>query len=710
MELQKTTRIGVDIGGTFTDFVLHDEARGITRTGKRLTTPEAPSRAIIEGLHRLLEETGTAPQQIQAIVHGTTLITNTVLERTGARVGLLATEGFRDVLEMGKESRYDVDDLLLEPIPVIVPRNLRFGVGGRMRADGTEHMPLDEAAVAQAVTTLVEQHKIEALAISFLHSYRNPGHEARALEIVRDLYPNLFVTLSSAVAAEIREYPRTTTACVNAYVQPRVHGYLNRLADDLNSIGFSGELFVMLSGGGVTTIEDAKEFPVRLIESGPAAGAMAAAFTARQIGESRMISFDMGGTTAKMCLIEDGRPHLKHDFEAGRLRRFMQGSGLPLKVTVIDMIEIGAGGGSIAQIDDLGLMKVGPRSAGSVPGPVCYGRGGTEPTVTDADLLLGYLNPKYFLGGEMALSLSKVEAAVNEKLAKPLGIEDRSVAHGIQEIVNESMAAATRMHIAEKGRDPRAYSMFAFGGAGPVHACALAKLLNVRKLIVPMGAGVFSAFGFLVAAPAVDQVRGYISRLEAADWGHVNDIYSEMEVQCRALLLQAGGRPEDITWTWSVDMRYLGQGFEISVPIPPGPLSSDHIEAIRRSFLKSYEERFDRVVRDVSIEAVNWRLMASLPEQDISLAYQTAGKGAQRGKRVVHFSGFGELEATVYDRYALAPGVRIDGPAVIEERESSCSIGPGCSFTVDRHFNLIIDIQYEDLVAPGGESVQSVAG
>jgi N-methylhydantoinase A len=710
MKLHKTTRIGVDIGGTFTDFVLHDEARGITRTGKRLTTPEAPSRAIIEGLLRLMEETGTVPQQIQAIVHGTTLITNTVLERTGARVGLLATEGFRDVLEMGKESRYDVDDLLLEPIPVIVPRDLRLGVGGRMRADGTEHSPLDEAAVESAVRTLVEQHEIEALAISFLHSYRNPCHEARALEIVRALYPDLFVTLSSSVAAEIREYPRTTTACVNAYVQPRVHGYLNRLTDDLTAIGFSGELFVMLSGGGVTTIDDAKQFPVRLIESGPAAGAMAAAFTARQIGESRMISFDMGGTTAKMCLIEDGRPHLKHDFEAGRLRRFMQGSGLPLKVTVIDMIEIGAGGGSIARIDELGLMKVGPRSASSVPGPVCYGRGGTEPTVTDADLLLGNLNPKYFLGGEMSLSLSMVEAAVDQKLAQPLGIDDRSVARGIQEIVNESMAAATRMHIAEKGRDPRTYSMFAFGGAGPVHACALAKLLNVRKLIVPMGAGVFSAFGFLVAAPAADLVRGYICRLEAADWDHVNAIYQKMQTQCRTLMIQAGGRPEDITWTWSVDMRYLGQGFEISVPIPAGPLNSGHIETIRNAFLRSYEERFDRVVREVSIEAVNWRLMASLPEQDISLAYQTAGKGAERGKRVVHFAGFGELDAIVYDRYALAPGIRIDGPAVIEERESSCSIGPDCSFTVDPHFNLIIDIQYEDAVFENGKSAESVPG
>lgn len=708
MNMQKTTRIGVDIGGTFTDFVLHDEVRGITRTGKRLTTPEAPGRAIVEGIQRLMEETGTHPQQIQTIVHGTTLITNTVLERTGAKVGLLTTAGFRDVLEMGKESRYDVDDLFLESIPAIVPRNLRLGVGGRIKADGAEHTPLDEAAVAEAVKSLVEEHCIEALAISFLHSYRNPAHEKRAFEIVRSLYPDLFVTLSSAVAAEIREYPRTTTACVNAYVQPRVHGYLDRLVVELTRLGFAGELFIMLSGGGVTTIDDAKRFPVRLIESGPAAGAMAAAFTARQMGERHMISFDMGGTTAKMCLIEEGRPHLKHDFEAGRLRRFMQGSGLPLKVTVVDMIEIGAGGGSIAGIDELGLMKVGPRSAGSVPGPVCYGRGGMDPTVTDADLLLGCLNPENFLGGEMALSRAKVENAIDDGLAMPLGADTLTVAQGIQEIVNESMAAATRMHIAEKGKDPRGYSMFAFGGAGPVHAYALARLLNVRKLIVPMGAGVFSAFGFLVAAPAVDEVRGYVCQLESADWDHVNAIYAEMQAHCGALLVQAGGKPEDIAWSWSADMRYLGQGFEIAVPLPNGPLGSGNLDALRQSFMASYEQRFDRIVRDVPIEAVNWRLMASLPEQNISLAYQTAATSAVRGARKVYFSGFGEVETTVYDRYALAPGSRFDGPAVIEERESSCSIGPDCSFSIDTHFNLVIDIRYDSPVQQHVQTAQTV--
>lgn len=694
--MKKTTRIGVDIGGTFTDFVLHDQARGIIQTGKRLTTPEAPSRAIVEGVQRLLSETNTHAGQIASIVHGTTLITNTVLERTGARVGLLATDGFRDVLEMGRESRYDTNDLFLQQVPVIVPRPLRHGIGGRIKADGAEHEPLDETAVARAVTRLVEDDRIEALAIAFFHSYRNPAHEQRARDIVRGLYPDLLVSLSAEVAPEIREYERTTTACVNAYVQPRVHGYLDRLKDDLAALGFDGDLFIMLSSGGITTIEDAKRFPVRLIESGPAAGAMAAAFTARQTGEDRVISFDVGGTTAKMCLIEKGRPHVKHDFEAGRLQKFKQGSGLPLKVTVIDMIEIGSGGGSIASIDGLGLMKVGPRSASSVPGPVCYNRGGTEPTVTDADLLLGYLDPAFFLGGEMALSLDQVRNAVNQRLATPLGVDAATAARGIQEIVNDSMAAATRMHLAEKGKDPRDYSLYAFGGAGPVHAYGLAKLLKVKRLIVPMGAGVISAFGFLVAAPAADEVRGYVTELQDADWTHVNAMYADMASAAKSVLLGTGGNPADVTLHWSVDMRYLGQGFEVTVAIPEGPLGPQHVGAIRQAFMQTYAERFDRVVKDVGIEAINWRLTARLPEPGITLARKPVETPARRGERTVYFAGFGDVMATVYDRYALKTGTRLRGPAVVEERESSCSFGPDCSFTVDAHFNLVVDIHYPE--------------
>ncbi|WP_068875355.1 MULTISPECIES: hydantoinase/oxoprolinase family protein [unclassified Phenylobacterium] len=690
--MEKTIRIGVDIGGTFTDFVLHDEVRGLTRTGKRLTTPEAPSRAIVEGVERLLAETNSRAEQIHSIVHGTTLVTNTVLERTGAKVGLVCTEGFRDVLEMGREIRYDPDDLAQQPAPVIVPRARRWGVRGRIRADGAEHEPLDESALAATVRMLVDEHGVEALAVAFMNSYRNPAHELRARQIISELYPDLLVTLSSEVAPEIREYDRTSTACLNAYVQPLMHGYLDRLGADLARLGFAGDLRIMLSGGGVTTIEEAKAFPIRLIESGPAAGAMAAAHIAQAAGEAKVISFDMGGTTAKMCLVENGAPHVKHDFEAGRVHRFKQGSGLPLKVTVVDMIEIGAGGGSIAAVDALGLMKVGPRSAGSVPGPVAYARGGTEPTVTDADLYLGYLNPDYFLGGEMALALDDVRAAIATRLAGGLGIETNDAARGIQEIVNESMAAATRMHMAEKGKDPRSYTLLAFGGAGPVHAYGLAKLLKVRRIMVPPGAGVISAFGFLVAAPEVDDARGYVGQLHTLDWDHVNQLYAGMEARARDVLLRAGGRPEDIVMRWSADLRYLGQGFEVPVDLPPGPLSANHREAVRAAFLQTYAERFDRVFEDMPIEAINWRLTASLPVTPVSLAHHPTGGTPERGHRTIHFPGFGDVSTAVIDRYALKPGDRVAGPAVFEERESSFAAGPDCVVTVDRDFNLVAEI------------------
>ncbi len=703
--MAKTARIGVDIGGTFTDFVFHDEARGITRTGKRLTTPDDPGRAIVEGVQRLLEETGSHAADIHSIVHGTTLITNTVLERTGAKVGLIATAGFADTLEMGHETRYDVDDLTQPAVPVIVPRNLRRGVGGRLLADGRERTPLDVAALTREVRSLVEDEKIEALAIAFMNSYRNPMHERQAMEVVRKLYPDLLLTMSSAVAPEIREYERTNTACVNAYVQPRVHGYLDKLVGELARLGFEGDLSIMLSSGGLTTIEDAKAFPVRLIESGPAAGAMAAAYTARQIGEDHLISFDMGGTTAKMCLIEHGEPHVKHDFEAGRLERFKKGSGLPLKVTVVDMIEISGGGGSIASIDRLGLMKVGPRSASSVPGPVAYGRGGTEPTVTDADLLLGYLDPHFFLGGEMELAFDSVRSAIQSKLGTPLGIDDEAAARGIQEIVNESMAAATRMHMAEKGKDPRRYSMLAFGGAGPVHAYGLAKLLKVEKLIVPMGAGVISAFGFLVAAPSVDDARGYLARVDRIDWKHVNGLFAEMTDRARVQLAGVGGGAGEIAFHWQADMRYLGQGFEITVPLPTGPLGPEHADDVKAAFEARYRDLFDRVVVNVPVEAVNWRLTASLPAQSISLAHAPIDAPSERPSREVSFPGYGRVTTRVFDRYALKPGTTIAGPAIFEERETSFAVGPDASVRVDEHANLVVAITYPSVAGAEAQAV-----
>ncbi len=699
MAATATARIGVDVGGTFTDFVLHDPARDLVATGKRLTTPDDPSEAIVAGVQRLLQETGLTTADLHSIVHGTTLVTNTVIERTGARVGLLTTAGFRDVIEIGRETRYDLYDLFLEAPPTLVPRHRRLEIPERIDTDGVELLPLDEGAVREAVKRLVEQEGVEALAIGFMHSYRNGAHEQRAGEIVRALYPDLPLSLSSRVAPEIREFERTSTACANAYVQPLMRRYLDRLEATLVSLGFGGRLHIMLSGGGIASVRDAKEYPIRLIESGPAAGAMAASFLAKLAGLDHVVSFDMGGTTAKMCLVENAAPDRKFDFEAGRVRRFQKGSGLPLKVSVVDMIEIGAGGGSIARVDaGSGLMKVGPRSAGAKPGPICYGRGGTEPTVTDSDLVLGRLDPGYFLGGEMALDMKAVQGAIEGGLAQKLGVPRDTASLGIRRIVDETMAAATRMHLAEKGRDPRRYTLIAFGGAGPVHAYDLARLLKMQRMVVPLGAGVASALGFLVAPPATDLVRSHVGRLERMDWAKVNALLAEMAEEGRELLLEAGAAPEEIRAVPAADMRHVGQGFEIPVKLPSLELSDADLPAIRGAFFESYRERFGRTTEELPIEALSWRIASVAPGRDIRMeragtkdGFTDAAK-AVRGAREVMFEGAGWLPCTVYDRYALAPGAAFEGPALIEERESTCVVGPGARVSVDAFRNLVIDL------------------
>lgn len=692
----RTARIGVDVGGTFTDLVLHDAARNLVRTGKLLTTPDDPSEAILAGIARILREADLQPGDVHSVIHGTTLVTNTIIERTGAVVGLLTTDGFRDSIEIGRETRYDLYDLFLETPAMLVPRALRLEIPERIAADGRVLKPLDEEAVAAAAKRLVETEGVEAIAVSFLHSYHAPQHEKRAGEIIRALYPNLPVSLSAEVAPEIREFERSSTACANAYVQPLMARYLDRVQSALTATGFAGHLYIMLSGGGITTVREAKDFPIRLIESGPAAGAMASAFIARLAGLDHVVSFDMGGTTAKMCLVDHHEPNHKYDFEAGRVRRFQKGSGLPLKVSVVDMIEIGAGGGSLARIDPAsGLMKVGPRSAGAKPGPVCYGRGGTEPAVTDADLVLGRLDPAYFLGGEMSLSLEPVRRAFENRITAETGIGVEQAALGVQRIVDETMASATRMHMAEKGKDPRRYTMIAFGGAGPVHAWNLARLLKIQRVVVPLGAGVASALGFLVAPPATDMVRSYVSRLERLDWARVNALFAEMMEEGRALLTEAGAKPEEIVFRPIGEMRHVGQGFEIPVPLPGLTLSAADLPAIRTAFFDAYRDRFERVVEESPIEALSWRLACAAPGWTIDLAgavphAAASGAPVPRAHRRVLFETAGWRDCAVYDRYALPVGARLNGPALIEERESTCVVGPDSSVEVDRFLNLVI--------------------
>ena len=471
--------------------------------------------------------------------------------------------------------------------------------------------------------------------------------------------------------------------------------YLGDLSQKLSDQGLKQSLYLMQSGGGIASVTRGQEAPIHLIESGPAAGATAGAFYGRLPGTDRVISFDMGGTTAKMCLIEEYEPEHAHEFEAGRVRRFKKGSGLPLKVPVIDLIEIGAGGGSLARVDNMGLLKVGPDSAGSEPGPVCYGLGGTQPAVTDADLLLGYLSPEYFLGGEMDLDLSSVEKAVEEKLAKTTGLSVQDVAAGIHSIVNENMASATRMYIAEKGRDPRRYTLVASGGAGPVHAYGMAKLLKIGRVICPLGAGVLSALGFLVAAPGTDSVRSYVSRLENLDWDRLNGLFREMEAEALAQIEEAGADPATVTMRRHADMRYSGQGFEIDVPVPEGDLDAGAAETMRQSFLDRYQELFGRQIGDLPIEALTWRIYASGPTPNVALNFagqQIDENPADKGERQVYFPETGYATCKIYNRYALKPGDSFRGPAVIEERESTAVAGPDTTVSIDKYLNLVIDI------------------
>jgi N-methylhydantoinase A len=672
------TRIGADVGGTFTDLVLHDPARGLTATAKLPTTPSDPARAVVDGVMRLLAETGTAAGDVTDVVHGTTLITNALLERTGARTGLITTGGFRDIVEMRREIRYDTADLHARPAPVLVPRPLRLVVPGRVTAEGSIAVPLDGDAVLRAASYLVEDQGIESLAIGFLHSYANPAHELEARDLVSSVFPGLPVTLSAQVAPEIGEYERFSTACVNAYVQPVVRGYLDRFASALADVGVTGRLSLMLSSGGLTTVEQAIAYPVRLLESGPAAGALAAASVAARAGERRAIAFDMGGTTAKMCLVEDFSPRVTREFEAARADTFKPGSGLPLRMSAVDLIEIGTGGGSVAFADAIGLLKVGPRSAGSVPGPVCYGRGGVEPTVTDADVLCGQVDPAVF-EGEVTLD------AFGE-LGFSLGIDVTDAVAGVLSVVSENMAAATRMHLAEKGQDPRTCTLIAFGGAGPVHAYALAKRLKVPRVIVPAGAGVLSAFGFLVAAPAADEVRGYPSLLSAVDWKRVGSLYAEMWREVTSVL---GPGPDS---SWSADIRYAGQGYELTVPLPDGPLDGSWVAEISDAFADLYAATFGRVIRDAEPEVISWRLSARRPALPLRLSAPAAGSCRADGWRTVYFDGFGRLSAGVYERDSLAPGAVLPGPLVVRERDTSCAVGPDATVTVSADGDLVIDI------------------
>ena len=689
----KSHRVGIDIGGTFTDLVLIDDASGERAIGKVLTTPDDPSEAVEQGLRGLLEREDVDASQLKTIIHGTTLVTNALIERRGTATALLTTEGFRDAVAIGTEHRYDMYDIFLEKPEPLVPRSLRYGVRERVLDDGSVLRDLDEEQVRAIAGELLERG-IGAAAVSFLHGFRNPVHEQRVAEILAEEAPGVAVSLSSEVSPEIREYERTSTTICNVYVRPLVERYLQRLEERLRRLGFDGSFYVMLSNGGTASVETACRFPVRLLESGPAAGALAAAFYGEAAGFSNVLSFDMGGTTAKACLIDGGEPLTSTDFEVARVYRFKKGSGLPVKTSVIEMIEIGAGGGSIARIGPLGLPKIGPESAGADPGPACYGRGGEEPTVTDADLLLGYLDPDFFLGGRMRLDYGAAAKAIR-KISDALRVDPLEAAWGVHQVVDENMANAARVHAVERGKDPRRYLLLAFGGAGPVHAHRVARALGVPGFVAPLGAGTASAFGFLCAPLSFDFARSLYGRLDELDWDAANAALADMEEEGRVLLQASGVADEDVLVRRLAEMRYVGQGHEVGVKLPERTLGPADVGGLSAGYREEYRRLYGREGPDVPLEAITWRVEVSAPRPKI---LQEEGSGdprpldeARKGKREIYLpeeDGFAAVP--VYDRYRLDSGAAFEGPAVVEEQESTVIVGPSSRAEVDGSRNLIV--------------------
>jgi len=673
--------LAVDIGGTFTDVVLRNGA-GETWVDKTLTTPESLDIGFFRAVDSALAKAGIDAAAVNdVVVHATTVVTNAVIERKGPLTALLVTEGFRDILTIKDEHRYEMFDPQIEFPEQLVSREMTVGVPERVLATAEVMTPLDTAKAASIVDAL-KAKGVVSIAVSFLNAYLNPTNERAMRDVVTARAPDMYVSISSDVAPQIREYPRTSTVVMNAYTAPITGPYLDALRDGLKKRGFSNDPLIMLSNGGVIGIDIAKKFPVRMVESGPAAGALAAAYFAEALGLDRLLSFDMGGTTAKACIIEDRHPLISGDFEVDRIYRFKAGSGLPILIPSVDMIEIGAGGGSIASVSNLGLLKVGPQSAGSTPGPVAYGRGGQNPTVTDADLVLGYLSADNFLGGDMKLDFAGAEMQL-AKLGEKLGAPIRDVAAGIYRVVGESMTAAARAHAVDRGIDYRGVPLFAFGGAGPVHACYVAELLESPMVIYPPLASVLSAFGTLVTPPRLDLSQGALSRLSSLDWSAIDRIVTKLVADATAGLASAGCKGSEITFQYGADLRYLGQHNEVTVWFGADPRKKHDPVWVRAAFEDGYEKLYSLRLPEVDVEIVSWRLVATGPlaSRDSKAALQE--KPAEpAGRRTARFDGK-DIATPVYARNRLAQGQTIDGPAIIEERETTIIILPGWRAKVD---------------------------
>ncbi|ANF56792.1 hydantoinase/oxoprolinase family protein [Halotalea alkalilenta] len=694
-----SVRVGVDIGGTFTDVAL--ELDGRLHAAKVLTDHAQPERAILEGIRQACSLAGVTPKAITQIIHGTTLATNALIERRGARTALITTRGFRDVIEMRTESRFEQYDLALALPPALIARADRYVVGGRLDAQGEELEPLDLEQLDRVIG-LIREGGYQSVAVGLLHSYRNPCHERRIRDRVRAALPAVAVSISSEVSPQIREYERFNTVCANAYVKPLIAAYLERLSAALVSEGVSCPVHLIHSGGGLISLATAIEFPVRLLESGPAGGAIYAAHYASRYGIERALSFDMGGTTAKICLIEGGRPKSARSFEVARTYRFKKGSGMPISVPVIEMVEIGAGGGSIGQVDALRQIRVGPESAGSEPGPACYGRGGERPTVTDADLVLGRLDPERFAAGSLKLDIDAAAGALEREIAAPLGADRWQAAFGITEVVDENMASAARVHAVESGRELSGFTMIAYGGAAPLHAVRIADKLGVRRLLVPPGAGVGSAIGFLRAPFAFETLRSAVMRLSDFDVAAVGRLLDEMESEASAFVRDAGLR-EPPSRELRAYMRYSGQGWEIEVPLVAAEFHAAPLETLRAEFDSAYRGSFGHLVEGADVEVVSWALQLSEPGSppDRVEPRMHCDDGVEPpapfDRRQVFDAKRGVfVDCALYQRDQLAQGVAIAGPLIITEPETSTLVPPDYSVSLQRDGCLLIEHRQDE--------------
>ncbi|MDE0677115.1 MAG: hydantoinase B/oxoprolinase family protein [Acidimicrobiaceae bacterium] len=688
-------RLAADIGGTFTDIALEVDGAGgrpVLHTAKVLTTPDAPADAVLDGVERVLREAGVAPAEVGVFIHGTTLATNALIERRGARTALLTTQGLRDSVEMAHENRFEQYDLYMRRPEPLVPRNRRIGIPERIAADGTVLLPLDEHAVRAAAESLAADG-VTSVAVGYLHAYLDARHEERTAEILAECWPEATVTISSEVCPEIREYERFSTACANAYIAPLVRQYLTDLDARLAALGLGCEVFLMTSGGGLGTLAEALRFPVRLIESGPAGGALLASGIARGLDCERALSFDMGGTTAKLCIVEGGHPRTSREFEVGREYRFLAGSGLPLRLPVIEMVEIGAGGGSIASLDALGRITVGPASAGSEPGPAAYGRGGIEPTVTDADAVLGRLAPERFAGGTLTFDVDAAAKAVGTALAEPAGLQTAISAIGISEVVDENMANAGRVHAADQGCDISRGTLIAFGGAAPLHAARVAAKLGIDDLVVPAGAGVGSAIGFLAAPVAHESVRTRHARVSELTATNLAALLSEMAAESNAIVHAAAPGAETATHVRAL-MRYRGQGHEITVDVDAAALLADDIDSpsdaevrsqLRTAFTKAYQQLYTRHIGNLEIEVLSWLLEIRTPQAPaVSLHPAVADEPATTdATALVTDTATGRtVSHAVFERDILTEGAWLAGPALITEDQTTTLVPAGAVATV----------------------------